>query len=52
MSEKEKIEQLKLLLSDCLHDLCQLCRVVNPQHKDCSQCYDTDPYREALNESN
>ena len=45
--EKERGD-LKVLLSDCLHDLCRLCRQINPQHQDCEQCDDTDYFREAL----
>lgn len=50
MKDKKKIEQLKELLGDCLHDLCQLCVRLNPQHEDCEQCDDTDYFREAINE--
>ena len=50
MNEKEKIEKLKELLSDCLHDLCRLCVVINPQHADCEQCDDTDYFRDAIND--
>ena len=48
--EKEKKEDLRVLLSDCLYDLCQLCIRLNPQHKDCKQCNDTDDYRDAIND--
>jgi len=48
MTDKEQIEMLKVLLGDCLHDLCLLCVRLNPQHKDCEQCDETDYFREAL----
>lgn len=48
MSDKEEIKELKELLSCCLEDLCYVCAILNPQHKDCNQCDDTDEYREAI----
>ena len=37
--------------ADLLRDICELCRVINPQHATCQSCDDMEGYRAALAEA-
>ena len=45
---KEKLKIAEEWLTECSISICRLCRVVNPQHEDCTQCDDRDSLLEAL----
>jgi hypothetical protein len=45
------MEKLRELVEDLLEDRCYVCRIFNPQHKDCTSCGDMEDYRERLAEA-
>ena len=52
---EEKYEELKIQrdvavesLEECDFSICRLCKVINPHHKDCTQCDDRDDLLKAL----
>ena len=43
----ELLEELK----DALNHICYLCKIINPQHQNCTSCEDMEIRREAINKA-
>lgn len=53
MNEKEireAFEEAIELIENLLEERCFICRIHNPQHRDCTSCEDIESYRKTLSE--
>jgi len=46
---EDKIHYSLVVLDEALKTYCHLCKIINPQHKDCVECLDMDIYKAAFN---
>ena len=49
-TQTEKLRKAVDLVEDLLQDRCGTCKVINPQHKDCTSCDDMDNFRGRFSE--
>jgi len=47
---EQKATRYRNLANQMIDDLCVVCKVHNPQHKDCTSCGQVEDYRETLTE--
>ena len=47
---EQKANRYRNLANQMIDDLCVVCKVHNPQHKDCTSCGQVEDYRETLTE--
>ena len=47
---EQKANRYRNLANQMIDDLCVVCKVHNPQHKDCTSCDQVEDYRETLTE--
>ncbi|KKM63688.1 hypothetical protein LCGC14_1508940 [marine sediment metagenome] len=46
--KNREIERLKGLGNELIEKVCELCRIINPQHKDCTYCEEIYSFQQAL----
>jgi hypothetical protein len=47
---QDRIEELKQQIKEDDETICALCKIINPQHKDCNSCSERDERKLVLGE--